>query len=73
MVTKRFLAIFYPAAEFLETIRITRVEGEPFKSTGKVLVNPGWLAVYGKEAESDDTPSLIPVKPDERSRQARLR
>ncbi|MFZ0826508.1 MAG: DNA topoisomerase III [Verrucomicrobiia bacterium] len=66
MVTKRFLAIFYPAAEFLETNRITRVEGEPFKSAGKVLVTPGWLAVYGKEAESDDTPSLVPVKPDEK-------
>jgi DNA topoisomerase-3 len=66
LVTRRFLAIFYPAAEFLETTRITRVEGEPFKSAGKVLVSPGWLAVYGKEAESDDTPSLVPVKPDER-------
>ena len=52
MVTKRFLAIFYPAAEFLETTRITRVEGEPFKSAGKVLVSPGWLTVYGKEAQS---------------------
>jgi len=40
MVTKRFLAIFYPAAEFLETIRITRVEGEPFKSTGRSSSNP---------------------------------
>jgi DNA topoisomerase-3 len=66
LVTKRFLAIFYPPAEFLETIRITRVEGEPFKSTGKVIVKPGWLAVYGKEAESDDTPTLTPVKPDEK-------
>jgi DNA topoisomerase-3 len=65
MVTKRFLAIFYPAAEFLETNRITRVEGEPFKSAGKVLVTPGWLAVYGKEAESDDTPGLVPVRPNE--------
>jgi DNA topoisomerase-3 len=66
MVTKRFLAIFYPAAEFLETNRITRVEGEPFKSAGKVLVTPGWLAVYGKEAETDDTPSLVPVKLNEK-------
>ena len=65
MVTKRFLAIFYPAAEFLETLRITRVEGEPFKSAGKVLVSPGWLAVYGKESDSDETPSLAPVKPGE--------
>jgi len=62
MVTKRFLAIFYPAAEFLETTRITRVEGEPFKSAGKVLVSPGWLTVYGKESDSDETPSLAPVQ-----------
>jgi DNA topoisomerase III len=65
LVTKRFLAIFYPAAEFLETIRITRVEGEPFKSAGKVLVSPGWLAVYGKQSDSDETPSLAPVKAGE--------
>ncbi|HEY9171544.1 MAG TPA: DNA topoisomerase III, partial [Verrucomicrobiae bacterium] len=66
LVTKRFLAVFYPAAEFLETTRITRVEGEPFKSVGKVLVQPGWLTVYGKEAQDEDTPSLVPVQPNER-------
>src|SRR6516162_7991482 len=66
LVTKRFLAIFYPAAEFLETTRITRVEGEPFKSAGKVLINPGWMAVYGKEAQSEDTPTLVPVQPNEK-------
>ena len=66
MVTKRFLAIFYPAAEFLETTRITRVEGEPFKTSGKVLTNPGWMAVYGKEAQSEDTPTLVPVQPNEK-------
>jgi DNA topoisomerase-3 len=66
LVTRRFLAVFYPAAEFLETTRITRVEGEPFKSAGKVLVNPGWLTVYGKEAQSDDdNPNLAPVQPNE--------
>ena len=65
MVAKRFLAVFYPAAEFQVTTRITRVSGEPFKSEGKVLVNPGWLAVYGKEAQTDDTPNLAPVKQGE--------
>lgn len=54
LVTKRFLAVFYPAAEYQITTRITRVEGEAFKTEGKVLVNPGWLAVYGKEAASDE-------------------
>ena len=65
LVTKRFLAVFYPPAEFLETVRITRVAGEPFKSAGKVLVKPGWLEVYGKEADSDDTPNLTPVEQGE--------
>ena len=65
LVTKRFLAVFYPAAEFLVTTRITRVEGEPFKSEGKVMVKPGWLAVYGKEAQTDDAPRLAPVQPGE--------
>jgi len=53
-VVKRFLAAFYPPAEFMVTTRITRVAHEPFKSEGKVLVNPGWLAVYGREAQVDD-------------------
>jgi DNA topoisomerase-3 len=61
MVVKRFLAVFYPAAEFLVTTRVTRVEGEPFKSEGRVMVNAGWLAVYGKEAEDKDAPTLAPV------------
>jgi DNA topoisomerase-3 len=65
MVTRRFLAVFYPPAEFLETTRITRVEGEPFKTTGKVLVNPGWLTVYGREAQGEDTATLVPVQPNE--------
>ncbi len=65
MVVKRFLAIFFPAAEFLVTTRITRVENEPFKTEGKVMVNPGWLAVYGREAQREDTPSLAPVQPNE--------
>lgn len=65
LVTKRFLAIFYPPAEFLVTTRITRVESEPFKSEGKVMVKAGWMEVYGKEADSDETPTLVPVEPEE--------
>ncbi|MBA4149224.1 MAG: DNA topoisomerase III [Verrucomicrobia bacterium] len=66
LVTKRFLAVFFPAAEFLVTTRITRVENEPFKTEGKVMVNPGWMAIYGREAQSDDqTANLVPVQPNE--------
>ena len=54
MVVKRFLAVFFPAAEFLVTTRITRVAGEPFKSEGRVMVKPGWLAIYGRDVDKDD-------------------
>lgn len=65
MVTKRFLAVFFPPAEFLVTTRTTIVQEESFKSEGKVLVNPGWLAVYGKESTPDQQPSLTPVRTGE--------
>ena len=54
MVVKRFLSVFFPAAEFLVTTRITRVEGEPFRSEGRVMMKPGWLAIYGRDVEKDD-------------------
>jgi DNA topoisomerase-3 len=66
LVVKRFLAVFYPAAEHLVTTRITRVAGEPFKTEGKVLINPGWLAVYGKEAQATDEATLVKVLPEEK-------
>ena len=65
MVAKRFVAVFYPAAQFEITTRITRVEGEAFKSDGKIIVDPGWLAVYGKQAATDDEQTLCAVKPGE--------
>jgi DNA topoisomerase-3 len=68
LVVKRFLAVFYPPAEFLVTTRISTVQADGkdyrFQTNGKVLVNPGWLAVYGKEAQDDDA-SLVPVAPGE--------
>ncbi len=65
LVVKRFLAVFYPAAESLVTTRITRVENEPFKTEGKVLVNPGWLAVYGRTQQEGEEGNLVAVKPGE--------
>jgi DNA topoisomerase-3 len=66
LVVKRFLAVFYPPAEYLITTRITRVEEQAFKTEGKVLVSPGWLAVYGKEAQSEDEPMLAKVLANEK-------
>ena len=67
LVMRRFLAVFYPAAESLQTIRITTVAKHQFKSEGKVLQKPGWLAVYGREAQGDDA-RLVPVTRGEHPR-----
>ncbi|SAL19137.1 DNA topoisomerase III [Caballeronia choica] len=65
LVVKRFLAVFFPAAEYLVTTRITEVAGHHFKTEGKVLVEPGWLQVYGKEVGGEDA-NLVPVQKDEK-------
>jgi DNA topoisomerase-3 len=59
LITRRFLAAFYPAAEFDVTTRWSRInEDIQFKTEGKILVKPGWLEVYNREAvaetKSDD-------------------
>ena len=65
-VVRRFLSVFFPAAEYLVTTRITRVAGHPFKTEGKVLVNPGWLAVHGKEGQEGDEGNLVKVDAGEK-------
>ena len=65
LVTRRFLAVFFPAAEYLVTTRITEVVGHLFKTEGKVLVKPGWLEIYGREAQGEDA-TLVPVDAGEK-------
>ena len=80
LVVRRFMAVFYPSAEFMVTTRVSVVSvpapgsgdriSHHFRSDGKVLVRPGWLAIYGKEAAAEqddgkDGKSLVPVKPGE--------
>ncbi len=70
LVTRRFMAIFFPAAEFQVTTRFTEVSGHQFKTEGKVMTNPGWLAVYGKEVIDEKDPensgTLVPVAKGEK-------
>jgi len=65
LVVKRFLAVFFPAAEYRVTTRVTEVAGHHFKTEGKVLVEPGWLQIYGKETSGEDA-NLVPVQKDEK-------
>ncbi|MFZ9069959.1 MAG: DNA topoisomerase III [Burkholderiaceae bacterium] len=64
LVCRRFMAIFFPAAQYLNTTRWSIIGEDRFKSEGKVLVHPGWLSVYGKEAAQEDD-GLVAVETGE--------
>ena len=53
MIVKRFLAVFFPHAEFEVTKRLTTIdhgaEKDTFRTDGKILITPGWLSVYGRK------------------------
>ena len=69
MVARRFIAVFYPAAQFEITTRITTVEQEKFKTEGKIIVDPGWLAVYGRQAEGEESDkAIVAITPGEPAR-----
>ena len=71
LVTRRFMAVFFPSAEYQITTRITTVANHTFKTEGKVLVKSGWLAIYGKEATNETGDgkggdnNLVPVEKNE--------
>jgi DNA topoisomerase-3 len=60
LVVKRFLAVFFPPPSSWSPRASPRPKATHFQTNGKVLVNPGWLAVYGKEAQDEDA-NLVPV------------
>jgi DNA topoisomerase-3 len=65
LVVRRFLAVFFPSAEFLQTTRITTVGEESFRTDGRVMVSPGWLSVYGKSLQ-DETITLPAIEQGEK-------
>jgi DNA topoisomerase III len=52
LVAKRFLAVFHPEAVYERTRVETTVSDHVFRTSGRRLVEPGWKAVYGEEAEA---------------------
>ncbi len=66
MVARRFVAVFYPAAEFDVTTRFSQVAAHRFKTEGKVLKSAGWLEVYGKSAVDAD-PALPALSPEDKN------
>ncbi len=52
MIVKRFIAVFFPNAEYEQTTRLTRIitgdVTDTFRTDGRVMVKAGWQEVYGK-------------------------
>lgn len=58
LVTRCFIAAFYPPARFENTLRHTVVEHQAFETRGRVLVESGWLQVMGRKESSETLPPL---------------
>ncbi len=62
MVVQRFLAVFFPPALFFLTSRLSTVAGETFLTEGKIMTDPGWKVIYGKEANDGSDTVLNPIQ-----------
>jgi DNA topoisomerase III, bacteria and conjugative plasmid len=65
MIVRRFIAVFFPPAQFEVTSRITRVAADVFKTEGKIMKEAGWLAVYGREAATGGEDALVEIGANE--------
>src|SRR3954468_20343004 len=54
LVAKRFLAIFHPEAVYERTRVETTVVEHVFRTSGRRMLEAGWKAVYGEEADPPD-------------------
>ncbi len=54
LVTRRFIAAFYPDCEISTTTVLGKVGKVEFKVTGKQILKPGWRIVFGAEQKDPD-------------------
>ena len=62
LVARRLIAAFYPAFEYLQTSVVTQAQEHVFKSSGRVVTNPGWKQVYAAQTKEDEAASLPSLK-----------
>ena len=70
LVAQRFISVFYPDCTFEQTVVTAKAGTTGFKTTGKVITDPGWRAVYqkddsGSQTTADDDNILPEFKPGE--------
>lgn len=64
LIAQRFISAFYPDCLFEQTVVTAQAGKTGFKTTGKIILDPGWRKVYaGKEQEEkadDDDDRILP-------------
>lgn len=53
LIARRFIAVFYPDCEISTTTVMGKVENMEFKTSGKVILKPGWRAIYSSDKDND--------------------
>ena len=49
LITRRFIAVFHPDCKVRTTTVLGDVDGLPFRTSGKEIVEPGWRVVFDHE------------------------
>jgi DNA topoisomerase-3 len=65
LITRRFIAAFYPECKVSNTTVMGKVDRLPFKVTGKQILDPGWRVVFEEEkkAATDKNKEEEPILP----------
>ncbi len=54
IITRRFIAVFYPDCEVAKTQVSAQVEGVGFVANGKEILKEGWRILFQKESKSEE-------------------
>lgn len=68
IITRRFIAAFYPDCVVSNTVVLGDVDGNEFSATGKVILEEGWRVLYPKkdsanseEKDKEDEEQIMPL------------
>lgn len=60
LIALRFIAAFYPDCQFLSTTVLGKAGEKEFKTTGKVVQEPGWRLILQPDSKNDDDDRILP-------------
>lgn len=55
LVIRRFISILYPAFEYEQTTLKASAAGQAFTAKGKIILSPGWKAIYDSSSAADSS------------------